>query len=150
MTDFILMGLLLLALCLNKNMLPAVVSYALCVVYQYTLFDDHSAVVNHVTYGVLFIPLVYFAVFRLSLAMFFYAVFHWVVAVDYLLYSNIETFISINYNVMQIVLAISLIYAGVKRGHNGATDNNQLALNSGLGLANIWNLQTPSNPRKRG
>ena len=144
------MGLLLLALCLNKNMLPAVVSYALCVVYQYTLFDDHSAVVNHVTYGVLFIPLVYFAVFRLSLAMFFYAVFHWVVAVDYLLYSNIETFISINYNVMQIVLAISLIYAGVKRGDNGATDNNQFALDSEPGMVNIWNLQTPSNPRKRG
>ena len=144
------MGLLTLALCFNKNMLPAVVAYALCIVYQYTLFDYHSAVVNHVVYGVLFIPLVYFATFRLGLSMFFYAVFHWVVAVDYLLYSNIETFISINYHAMQIVLAISLMYAGLERTYNGVTNSNKFALDSELGMVNIWHIQTPTKTRKRG
>ena len=142
------MGLLLLALCFNKNMLPAVVAYALCIVYQYTLFDYHSAVVNHVIYGVLFIPLVYFSSFMLGLAMFFYSVFHWVVAVDYFLYPSVETFISTNYNAMQVLLALSLIYTGLKRIQNGDIDNNKSALNSELRLVNLWHIQTSTKTSK--
>ena len=48
------MGLLLLALCFNKNMLPVVVGYVGFIIYQNTLFDDHSPVINHVIYGVIF------------------------------------------------------------------------------------------------
>ena len=143
------MSLLLLALCLNKNMWPAVAAYFLCVVYQYSYFDSHSAVVNHVIYGVIFIPLVRFSTLKLSIAMLVYSAFHWIVAVDYLLFSDVDTFISNNYNIMQVLLSISLMYSGLKGAHNDGSNNYQYSGLDRPGMFNLWHIQTFTKTRKR-
>ena len=150
MTDLILMGLLLLALCFNKNMLPAVVGYLGFIIYQNTLFDGHSAAINHVIYGVIFIPCIYFATIRLAETMIVYSIFHFFVAIDYVFFAKTDTFISLDYHLIQIVLAISLIYIGTRRADNELTSDNRFAWNPNSRMVNLWNSQTYTKTRKGG
>ena len=142
------MGLLTLALCINKNMLPAVVGYAGFIIYQNTLFDGHSAAINHVIYGVIFIPCIYFATIRLAEAMVVYTIFHFFVAVDYVFFAKVDTFISLDYNFIQIVLALSLIYIGTRRVDNEFTSSNRFTWDHKSGMVNLWNSQTHTKARK--
>ena len=144
------MGLLLLALCFNKNMLPVVVGYLGFIIYQNTLFDGHSPVINHVIYGVIFIPCIFFATIRLSEAMIVYSIFHLLVAVDYVFFAKTDTFISLDYHLVQIALAISLIYIGTGRADNERTSNNRFTWDHNSRLVNLWNSQTYTKTRKRG
>lgn len=148
MTDFVLLGLFLLALTFNKNMLPAVVAYFLCIVYQYTLFDSHSAVVNHVVYGVIFIPMIKYSSIKLAIGMLFYSVFHGVIGLDYFLFADVDTFVSNNYNFMQIALAISLIYSGSIRAHNDKSELGKHSSSDNIGGFNLWHIQTFTETRK--
>ena len=150
MTDIILMALLCGGLFFNKKMLPAVVAYGLCVVYQYTLFEYDSAVMNHVMYGVIFIPFVYFATMRLAVGMLTYSAFHLIVAVDYFAYPDINTFVSNNYHFMQILLALSLIYIGARSIDNGASSISKLVRDRVFGLASLFNSSIFTNKSTRG
>lgn len=141
MTDAILMGCFLAALYFNKLMYPAVLSYAITCLYISTLFDSHSAVINHVIYGLIFIPPCFVATMRLSAAMLWYSTFHLVVAIDYFIYPETVTLISYLYNYMQIALAISLIYVGFEASHD-STNSLRNRGYSFSGVGDIWHFQT--------
>jgi hypothetical protein len=141
MIDLILIGLLISAFFLNRDILPALVAYSLCMAYQFTLFDHHSAVMNHVMYGLIFIPCIYFATMRLACAMLSYSLFHLVVAVDYFLFPSLNTVISVYYNYLQALLSLSLIYfSGVQRD-NVNTSGGYTRFNLPR-LGNLWNIST--------
>jgi hypothetical protein len=148
--DFVLMGLLIAGLYFNRNILPAVVAYGFCVAYQNTYFDDHSAVVNHLIYGLIFLPCLLFATMRLSWAMLLYAAFHLVVAIDYFLFPDSETLISLFYHIIQVLLVFSLIYFGTRRADNEDRSDNSFAGRHCAGLVDTWHIQTFTKPQKRG
>jgi len=148
MTDAILMGCFLAALYFNKLMYPAVLSYAVTCLYIFTLFDSHSAVINHVIYGLIFIPPCFVATMRLSAAMLCYSFFHLVVALDYFIYPETATIISYFYSAIQITLAINLIYVGFEASHD-STNNVRNRIHSFLGMGNIWHFQTHQKPENK-
>jgi hypothetical protein len=140
MIDVILGGLLLVALYFNRDMKPALLAYGLCIIYQNTFFDSHSPVINHVIYGLIFIPFCYFAKMRLASAMLIYSTFHFFVSVDYFLYPNAETWLSFIYNEIQIALTISLISIPKKVADNEHI--NRHSWHNIFRLVNIWDNQT--------
>ena len=132
------MGCLLAALYFNRDLLPAVVSYALVFLYSVTLFDSHTAVMNHTIYGLIFIPACYFATLRLSAGLLAYAVFNLVVAVDWILFPDADmTVVSYFYDYVQILLVFSLIYLGKGTEYNDRNNNGFIT-----DLVNSCNLQT--------
>ena len=142
MIDSVLMGCFCVALFFNKNIAPAMVAYFMCIVYQNTLFDSHSAVINHVIYGMLFIPCIYFATIRLSSAMLAYSAFHLVIAMDYFLFPFSDTIISMTYNYIQILLSFGLIYFSRIGWDNEPTDNCGFARHNNASLDSLWNIST--------
>ena len=142
MIDSVLMGCFCVALFFNKNIAPAMVAYSMCFIYQNTLFDSHSAVINHVIYGMIFIPCLYFATIRLSSAMLIYSAFHLAVAVDYFLFPADDTIISLNYDYIQILLSFGLIYFSGISLDNEPTDNCGFARHNNAGLDSLWNIST--------
>ena len=142
MIDSVLMGCFCVALFFNKNIAPALVAYFMCIVYQNTLFDLHSEVINHVIYGMLFIPCIYFATIRLASAMLAYSAFHLVIAMDYFLFPFSDTIMSMTYDYIQVTLSFSLIYFSRKGWDNEPTNNSRFAKYNFSGLGSIWNIST--------
>lgn len=142
MVDAVLLALFAVAFIFNNNMRPVLWAYALCVIYQITLFDHHSAVINHVIYGLIFIPFCYFATIKLAAAMLVYSTFQLFVSIDYYFYRYSDTIISASYNETQIILALCLILIGLRKVDNGI--NNQFNWHDNPRLVNIWNNQTHS------
>jgi len=138
-TDLLLLLAFAVASLVNEKIRPTFLAYSFCVAYQLTLFDYHSAVINHVIYGLIFIPFCYFAIIQLSTAMVVYSTFHLFVSIDYQLYRYSDTFLSNSYNEIQIILALSLILIGCLRVDNGF--NNKLSRYNFSGVVNIWNNQ---------
>lgn len=112
MIDALILGCFLVALYFNRSLYPAALSYAVCCLYIVAMFDSHSAVLNHVFYGLIFIPACFSANIRLAAGMLCYSTFHFVVALDYFLYPAFVTPISFMYQYMQVLLALSLIFVG--------------------------------------
>lgn len=143
MIDWLLLALFFAAYIFNKNALPSLAAYFLCVAYQQTLFDYHSAIVNHLIYSLIFISLSYFATlgkqFYQAYAICAYSLFHALYAVDWLVSDGYETLFSGIYSDTQIILALCLVYFSVNREDNGII--NKHPLNSGGGLGNIWHIQ---------
>ena len=131
---------------LNKHNNPATVGYLLCLLYQITLYDYHSAVVNHIVYSMVFIPMCYKANARLAYAMLIYSLFHLIVSIDYLFYPSSQTLISIWYNHIQITLAYGLILIGSGVRYNDAGVDFD---NSVRGF-NPWNFQAHTEMGKSG
>jgi hypothetical protein len=139
--DAILLGCFIAALYFDRSVYPATLCYALCVLYSVTLFDSHSAVLNHVIYGLIFIPACYFAKLKTSAMMLIYSSFHLAVAVDYLLYPEAVTILSYYYNYIQVLLALSIILISFKVRYNDNTIHYRCGRNSGFRLVNICNIQ---------
>ena len=146
MIDLILVSCFLFASYLNRNNNPATVGYLLCLIYQGTLFDYHSAIVNHIIYGLIFIPMCYKAHTRLAYAMLIYSIFHSVVAIDYLFYPYSQTLLSVWYNYIQITLAFGLILTGSGVRYN----DTRIDFNTSVMGFNSWNFQTHTEKVKRG
>jgi len=146
MIDIVLISCFLAASYINKNNNPATVGYLLCLAYQFTLFDSHSAVVNHLIYGAIFIPMCYKAHTKLAYAMLIYSSFHLIVSIDYLMYPSSETLISSYYNYIQFTLAFSLILIGSGIQYNDA----RVDFNYRVVGFNLWDLPTHTKKAKRG
>ena len=145
MTDIILMGCLLTAFYFNRDLLPAVVAYALVCLYSVTYFDGHSAVINHAIYGLIFIPACYFAKLRLSAGLLAYAVFNLIVALDWVFYPDADmTVVSYLYDYVQILLVFSLIYLSKGKGYNDRNNNGFIT-----DLVNICDIQAFTKAVKR-
>lgn len=149
MVDAVLLGLFLTAYFFNKRTLPALCAYFCCVLYQISpLFEYHNAVYIHVIYGSIFIPCIYFATLRQSIAMLAYSIFHWFVAFDYLANPTTDTLISIYYNEAQILLALSIILSGYRWGYNDDSDTQSNSLINIFTLDNLWNSKTRTRQEK--
>lgn len=125
----------------NKNMAPAVLAYSLSVLYSLTILDWHSAVVNHIIYGLIFLPCCFLATIRLAAGLLSYAAFNLFVAVDWFLYpdASMQTVIGYSYDYIQITLALSLIYIG-----SGVRYDNRIIPDYIARLFNLCNLQAHS------
>jgi glucan phosphoethanolaminetransferase (alkaline phosphatase superfamily) len=142
--DWVLFALFFSAYLINKNALPAMVAYSFCLVYQITLFDYHSAVLNHVIYAVIFIPAAFFATitksFKYAYAICGYSLFHALYAIDWAFSGGYETVFSIYYYYAQAVLAIGIIYFSFEKGNNERV--NRGPLHNFSILDHLWYFQT--------
>ena len=118
MIDYILLGSFFAALFINPKILPSLIAYALGVVYQFTLFDVHSDQMNHVIYGLIFIPAAFFVNIHQAKAICIYSGFHALYAVDAVVSGGYVTYFSIVYNYIQITLAFSIIVSSFIGGDN--------------------------------
>ena len=151
MTDWLLLALFISAYLINKNTLPSLVAYFLCVMYQVSLFDYHDAVTNHLIYSVIFIPAAFFATivksFKQAYSICAYSLFHALYATDWVLSGGYETIFSLCYYYSQVGLALCLIYFSFEKGENG--NHNARLFNSNSNMVNLWYFQTHSKKSKR-
>ena len=144
MIDWVLFALFFSAYLINKNALPALVAYSFCLIYQITLFDYHSAVLNHVIYAVIFIPAAFFATmtksFKYAYAICVYATFHAFYSLDWMIHPYDESIMSLIYNESQIFIALSLIYFSFEKGNNERV--NRGPLHNFSILDHLWYFQT--------
>ena len=148
MIDIIIMCCFAVALYFSRAFLPAFAAYSAAVIYSNTvMFDEHSAAMNHLIYGLIFIPVCYFATLRLAAGLLAYSIFNLFVAIDWLIYPDAPaTVISYVYDYVQVALAISLIFLGSRMQYNGIR-NNYDDSTSDLNLCNIQTHQKTSQRR---
>ena len=147
MIDTIIICCLVVAFYFNRALLPAVAAYLATAFYSGTvMFDEHSAVVNHLIYGLIFIPACYFARMRLAAGLLAYSIFNLFVAIDWLIYPNAPaTVISYAYDYVQAGLAFSLIFLGSRMQYNEIRNN----YDNSAGSFNLCDIQTHQKASQR-
>lgn len=124
---------------INKNALPSLVAYFCCVIYQNTLFEAHSDLVNHLIYVVIFLPAAFFANIKQAFAIVVYTAFQALYMVDIVVNPQIASPLYSWYSDIQVILAFCLIYSSFDRGQDGIHNPSPLYRSSILD--DLWNIQ---------
>jgi hypothetical protein len=112
----------------TRDSLAVLIAFSVSVLYtSSTLFELHSAVINHIVVSLSFIPFIYFLSKPVCLSVLGYVLYHWLIAGDYLL-TDKETILSMTFSIVSpsinVIIMVSLIYAGI---------NNKYRTNLNLG-----------------
>lgn len=124
LSDVIIIGLLIAALCLTggKDVRVALIGYFCTVYYANSSFYYlHSDWQNHLIYVVIFVPFGYFANIRLGTAIVYYATFNVFVAIDYLIYPKTNTVLSDYHLYIHFVLALFIVLMSLNKGSKNGT-----------------------------
>jgi hypothetical protein len=118
--DLIIITLFCLALLSNKQQVAISMSaYCMTVIYACAFLGDSAPYDDHIAYAALCVPFILISNKLGAYGLAVYSAFNLFVAFDYLIYPNIDTILSSNFTLIQMVLAFCLILTSLTGRHNG-------------------------------
>lgn len=102
----------------TRDSIVIAASFAASVAYSSSAYwDSHPASINHLIISLCFIPSLFCLCKRVTFAAFAYVVYHWVIAGDYIFFTE-KTIISQTFGIvspsLNAVIMVALIYAGIR------------------------------------